>query len=196
MSAAVQAIYRALRPLRLYRLEQDSGVDRELAAYEAAFAAAEEALAELERQAFVQTAGGRGLALYEGLVGLTPRDALGDEARRDLVRYRLGAAPFDFTLAGMRNSIRAAGMEAVLTEDVAGEKLTVRCTRVVDQSLELDELIASVRKVLPAHLEVEFDIGDLTWERFEAAGVTWNAWDAANMTWGDFDLNGHNLFQE
>lgn len=194
MSNAINAIYEALRPLRLYRLGQDSGIDHELMAYEVAFAAAAAALDQLERQAFVQTATGSALALHEKLVGLTPRDTLGDDARRDLVLYRMGTAPFDFTLRGMVNSVRAAGMEATILEDVPGEHLTVRCVRIVDQSLELDELTASVRKVLPAHLDVTFDIGDLTWDMFEAGDVAWERWDATGMTWGDFDLNGHNIF--
>lgn len=195
MSSAIDGVYRALAPLRLYALREDSLIDRELAAYDAAFAVAEELLAEIERQAFVQTADGSALTLHEKTVGLAPREALEIETRRELVLYRLGAAPFDFDREGMVNSIRATGMEAELIEDPLGESITVRCLRIIDPSLDLDSLSARVRAVLPAHLDASFDIGDLTWDLFEAREITWDAWNAENMTWSDFDLNGHNLFR-
>lgn len=47
--------------------------------------------------------------------------------------------------------------------------------------------------MLPAHLEVEFDIGVLTWEMFEAIGLDFAAWDSRDFTWEWFDLNGEKL---
>lgn len=194
MSRCLTRMVEALRPLGLYRLENGSLVDRELAAYEAAFAVAEELLAEIRRQAFVQTAEGEALSRHEKLVGLAPRPELDDETRRTLVLYRLGVAPLDFTLEGMRGSIRAAGMEAELDEDFSGEALTVRCAEMIDPSLDLDRLKAGVQTVLPAHLLTEFDIGNLTWDMLEATGVEWDGWDREDMTWNEFDINGHKLF--
>lgn len=192
--SALNGVYEALRPLGLYRLGQDSLVDRELAAYGAALEAFENAVETAARQHFVQTASGEALARYETLVGLAPRTGLDDETRRALVLYRLGVAPHDFHREGMLGSIRAAGMEAELGEDVEKEALTVRCLRVLDPSLDLDQLKESVRGVLPAHLLSEFDMGDLTWDLLESAAVTWDRWDETDLTWTDFDLNGHNIF--
>lgn len=194
MSRTMKRIYQRLQALHLYRLQTNSMVDRELAAYEAAFVKLEEKMATLRRQTAIQSATGDALARYERLVGLSPRLGMDEASRRELVLYRLGSAPFDFNREGMRSSIRAAGMEAELLEDLENEMLTVHCRRIVDQSLDLDSLKASVRTVLPAHLVAEFDMGDLTWDRFEAAAVTWDGWDRVDMTWTDFDLNGHNLF--
>lgn len=47
--------------------------------------------------------------------------------------------------------------------------------------------------MLPAHLEVEFDIGILTWEMFEGFGLDFAAWDRRDFTWEWFDLNGDKL---
>lgn len=192
--SALERMRRALRPLRLYDLDGESLVARELAVYAAALDGAAQTLEETARALFVQTAEGAELARHESLVGLLPRTDMDDDSRRALVLYRLGSAPFDFDRAGMLSSIRAAGMEAEIREDYAGEAITVRCLRIVDQSLELDALKASVRSVLPAHLEAEFDIGELTWDLLEAAAPDWDAWDATDMNWADFDLNGHNIF--
>lgn len=190
MSRALEGIYRALAPLRLYRLEENSLIDRELAAYEAAFAPVEKRMEEAGRQGAVQTASGEALARHERLVGLTPRLTLEEKTRRELVLYRMGAAPFDFSREGMLSSIRAAGMEAEIREDPAGEEIAVRCLGVIDATLDLDSLKAGVRTVLPAHLPAEFDFGELTWEMLEETGITWDDWDGADMTWTEFDLNG------
>lgn len=196
MTAAVQNIYTALAPLRLYALNSGGLIDSELAAYDAAFAVVEQLLDEVLARAFVQTASGEALARYEKLVGLSPRQKLADATRRELVLYRLAVAPFDFHREGMASSIRAAGMEAELVEHPAAEALTVRCREILDPSLDLDSLTASVRAMLPAHLAAEIDIGSLTWDRFDAADPDWDDWDAADMTWTAFDLDGHNIFTE
>lgn len=193
MSAALENLYSDLAGLQLYSLHRDSLVDKELAVYGAAFAVVEDALARAAQDAFVQTAGGAALARYEELVGLTPREGLDEAARRQLVLYRLGAAAFDFHYDGMVNSIRATGMEAEIGENPQQESITVRLLRVVDPSLDLDGMKESVRAVLPAHLEAEFEMGELTWDLFDGGEIDWRRWDGTGMTWADFDLNGHAL---
>lgn len=193
MTNTLQRMYKTLAALRVYRLQDGSLIDSELAAYDAAFAVVEEALTQAAEQAAVQTATGEALARYEQLVGLTPRYSLDDETRRSLVLYRLGSAPFDFHREGMINSIRAVGMEAELVEHFAEESLTVRYGKVVDQTLDLDNIKANIRTVLPAHLDADFDMGHLTWAMFDAAGLTWDELDAIGFTWTEFDLNGQEL---
>lgn len=193
MTRTLQQIYKTLSALRIYRLQEGSLIDCELAAYDAAFAVLENKLEQALAQAAVQTATGDALARYEQLVGLTPRYSLDNETRRSLVLYRLGSAPFDFNREGMLNSIRAVGMEAELIEDFTGESLTVRYGKVVDQTLDLDNIKANIRTVLPAHLEAKFDLGHLTWDMFDAAGHTWDELDAIGFTWTEFDLNGQEL---
>ena len=184
-----------LEPLRLYALRRNSLVDRELAAYEAAFDALRSFLVDTVSAAFVQTAAGDALAMHEKLVGLQPRPGLSDEVRRSLVIYRRGIAPFDFSLAGMVNSIRAAGMEAEIICDPAGEKLTIRSLNLIDDFLDLDSVKQSLYTMLPAHLEAAFDIGFMSWDMFEQADVTWDAWDAKDFTWEQFDLAADKIFE-
>lgn len=193
MSESLQAIYQMLGRLHIYALESNSLIDHELAAYDAAFSALEQTLDEAARQTAIQTADGDALANFEHLVGLTPRLTLDLATRRSLVLYRLGSAPFDFHQLGMTNSIRATGMEAEIHEDFLGETMTVRCIRVIDQSLDLDALQNSVRTVLPAHLVCAFDLGHLTWAMFETPDLSWDDLETYSMSWIDFDLNGHNI---
>ena len=66
-------------------------------------------------------------------------------------------------------------------------------TRIIGGYQTLDEVKAQVRRMLPAHLEVEFDIGVLTWGMVEAIGRDFAAWDSRDVTWEWFDLNGEKL---
>lgn len=183
-----------LEPLRLYALRQKSLVDCELAAYESAFAELKSRLAAMASRAFTQTASGEALELHEKLVGLQPRPGLSDEVRRSLVIYRRSIAPFDFNLAGMVSSIRAAGMEAEIACDEAGERLVIHGINLIDDFLDLDSVKQSLFSMLPAHLEAEFDIGLMSWDQFEELSVTWDIWDGKDFTWEQFDLEADRLF--
>ena len=188
------ALYSLLKPLGLYRLEQDSLIWCELQAYEAAFEVLEELLSEIRGQSFVQTATGQGLVRHEKLVGLQERGGVSLENRRELVLYRLSTSPFDFTPDGMVSSVRAAGMDAVIIQNYDHESLTIISKRLIDDFLDLDAVKASLSTMLPAHLGAEYDIGVMTWDMFHEWDGTWDEWDEMDFTWSHFDLDGHNLF--
>ena len=183
-----------LAPLRLYALDTGGLVDAELMAYAAAFYVLEEVYAEIRRQAFVQTAEGEGLLLHEKLVGLAEWPSVPLEKRRELVLYRQAVAPFDFHLKGMEASAKAAGMDAEILENYEGESLTITSRRLINNSMDIDSVKARLETMLPAHLRIEFDIGVLTWDMFDAVNTSWNDWDGQDFTWDRFDLDGHNMF--
>lgn len=187
-------LYERLKPLKIYALNRNSLIDCELAAYEVAFSLLDSALEDIRAQAFVQTADGEGLRLHEKLVGLQERPGLGLDTRRALVLYRRSIAPFDFNLEGMLSSIRGAGMEAEIIENRAGEGLKIISKNLIDDFADLDSVKASLFKMLPAHLECEFDIGFLTWDMFDGENVSWDDWDALNFTWEQFDIDADKLF--
>lgn len=183
-----------LAPLHLYRLGQQSLIDAELAAYAAAFTPVEERLGEISRQAFVQTADGDALRRYESLVGLPERSDVAAERRRELVLYRLGVAPFDFTAAKMLDTVRAAGIEARILEMPEEEALSVQTKDLIDPTLNMDIARMRLETLLPAHLEWELDFGTLTWDMFDEAAPNWNRWDSLDFIWEDFDTSGHRIF--
>lgn len=196
MGETLRAIYDTLAPLRLYALEQNSLLDKELESYDAAFSPLEDMLSDIRAQAFVHTSTGGSLARHEKLVGLVERPGLDLATRRSLVLYRLGVAPLDYTLAGLTASLRAAGMVASITENTAGESLSVRCEELIDTTMDLDRLLSSVTAMLPAHLEAKFDIGEMTWDLFDSYDINWDLFDATRMTWTEFDLNGHHILNK
>jgi hypothetical protein len=193
MTKATEGLYTALAPLGLYALRTNSLIDRELLAYDAAFAVLEGLLDQIEKQAFIQTADGEGLAAHERMMGLGAKPELLPAARRNLILYRLAVAPLDFTAAGMARSLLAAGVEAAVLENWPEESVTVRSIRFLDTFDGLDSLMESLSAMLPAHLDWEFDTGILDWDLFDQKDPTWDVWDTADFTWDMFDIDGHNL---
>ena len=90
-------------------------------------------------------------------------------------------------------ALLAAGLEAALQEEFSRRLIRVTDARIIGGYQTLDEVKPQVRRMLPAHLEVEFDIGILTWEMFEGFGLDFAAWDRRDFTWEWFDLNGDKL---
>ena len=187
-SNAARSIVDWLSALRLYNLSEESLVSAELAAYDTAFCILEKMLAEIGRDAFVQTAGSEALRRFVSLVGLPPRSDVSDLNRRELVIYRMSVAPYDFTAIRMLGSVRAAGIEAEIIEDPPGERLRVNMTDLIDPTLTNDLARERLESLLPAHLEWELNFGFSTWLHFEALDFTWIELDAQDAAWQDADV--------
>ena len=183
-----------LTPLRLYKLDENSRIYAELAAYDTAFIVLEGLLRQAWLSAFVQTATGASLRRYEMLVGLPERADMDEQTRRELVIYRLSVAPFDFTAEKMLGSMRAAGIEAGLTEYPENERLVVRSISLIDPTLTIEIAKTRLESLVPAHLEWDLDFGFTDWGLFENLNYTWTQLDALNCEWGELDIYLQNLY--
>ena len=186
-SNSIGNIIERLAALRFYNLHSGSLVHAELAAYDAAFIILEEMLADIRRDAFVQTAGGDALRRFEALVGLPARADVDAGSRRELVVYRMSVAPYDFTAAGMLSSARAAGVEAGILEDPLNERLNVSSHALIDPTLTIDLARERLESLLPAHLDWELDFGSTTAADFDSLDLTWNEIDALDVVWQNAD---------
>ncbi|MCL2056661.1 MAG: hypothetical protein FWH02_05515 [Oscillospiraceae bacterium] len=193
-TTAIAGMYGSMEETGLYRLNQNSLIDHELAAYNAAFSVIEKLLEDIRGRAFVQTSLGAGLAEHERMVGLGGRDALPPVPRRDMVLYRLAVAPRDFTRGGMVRSMKAAGIDADIIESPQTESISVRSNVFLDTFDGMDALRARLSEMLPAHLDWEFDTGSLTWDMLDGADITWDNWDGLDFIWDEFDIEGHTIF--
>ena len=187
-SSAVHSIKERLSALRLYNLSEESLISAELLAYDATFIVLEEMLAEIGRDAFVQTAGDRALRRFVSLVGLPPRSDVSASSRRELVIYRMSVARYDFTALRMLSSARAAGIEAEIIEDPPGERLRVNTIDLIDPALTNTLARERLESLLPAHLAWELIFGISTWNHFEALGLTWEEGDALSLPWDAIDM--------
>lgn len=196
MTRAEKELRAALRPLGLYRLDGTTLVDAELCAYGAGFAFLEQALDVLWRESFLQTAEDYGLSMREEAMRLLLRPDGGVDKRRALLLYRLAVAPSDYNVRGMVGSIRAAGLNAVIVEDFVGKRLRIIENGFIGTYQDIDSVKDDVRRMLPAHLEADFDIGSMTWNQFDAANPTFDAFDANDITWGQWDIDGGTYYPQ
>ena len=181
-----------LDPLRLYDLSEGSHVFRELQAYAAGLELFRQRLERCRDDLFLATCSLERLARWEELLDL-PVARSGEASRREMAAVKLSLGEGDFTPEGIRRSLLAAGLEAALQEEFSRRLIRVTDARIIGGYQTLDEVKQQVRRMLPAHLEVEFDIGILTWEMFEGFGLDFAAWDRRDFTWEWFDLNGDKL---
>ena len=215
--AGWESMVALLDPLRLYDLSPESFVSRELMAYAAGLALFRQRLEQCRDDLFLATYTGWRQAGLAGAVSATvgivlpafllfwglsfcfeelldlPVARTDEASRREMAAVKLSIGEGDFTPEGIRRSLLAAGLEAELEEDFSQRLIRVTDARIIGGYQTLDEVKAQVRRMLPAHLEVEFDIGVLTWEMFEAIGLDFAAWDSRDFTWEWFDLNGEKL---
>ena len=181
-----------LDPLRLYDLSEGSHIFRELQAYAAGLELFRQRLERCRDDLFLATCSLERLARWEELLDL-PVARSGEASRREMAAVKLSLGEGDFTPEGIRRSLLAAGLEAALQEEFSRRLIRVTDALIIGGYQTLDEVKQQVRRMLPAHLEVEFDIGILTWEMFEGFGLDFAAWDRRDFTWEWFDLNGDKL---
>lgn len=190
--AGLASMTALLDPLRLYDLSEGSHIFRELQAYAAGLELFRQRLKRCRDDLFLATCSLERLARWEELLDL-PVARSGEASRRKMAAVKLSLGEGDFTPEGIRRSLLASGLEAALQEEFSRRLIRVTDARIIGGYQTLDEVKQQVRRMLPAHLEVEFDIGILTWEMFEGFGLDFAAWDRRDFTWEWFDLNGDKL---
>lgn len=175
-----------LRPMRVYRLEEESISGAELFAAGGGLDEAAEVLEKAAREGLLMTAEDEGLARRERLFSrigarTTP------ELRRLAIASLMRVGGDGFTLRAVNETIGGCGVRAVAEEtDKAG---TVRVTfpQVAGEPEDFERIREIILEIMPCHLAVDFYFRYLTWAECEAAGWTWNGVEAAEHTWESFE---------
>lgn len=188
MSAQEQFVnlQQKLRPLNLYSLNGNTLVDAELKAYAQGLNILANKLDILQREIFINTAIDFGLALREKLFGRI-KSSVSATNRREMLNYRNSITVNDFTKEDIKNSMTACGLNTEIQEYFDGEKIYIRCLSLIDDFSSKNQAIAAAQEFLPAHLQVEFDFRDLTWNYIDSLEDTFNEFEAKNLTWNQID---------
>ena len=163
-------------------------------AYAAGLALFRQRLEQCRDDLFLATCSLERLARWEELLDL-PVARTDEASRREMAAVKLSIGEGDFTPEGIRRSLLAGCRSGSGTGRgfLPAADPGHRCPdhrRLPDPGRSQGP---GAGRMLPAHLEVEFDIGVLTWEMFEAIGLDFAAWDSRDFTWEWFDLNGEKL---
>lgn len=132
------------------------------------------------------------IAVWEASVGLSPNTELTLAQRRSrvLARYRQVGST---TKARVSAIIEAyARGEVEITENSAEYTVTVKFIDTVGKPDNMDGVIEQLKRILPAHLSVEFVYKYRTWREVLNSGKTWRDLKDAGYTWNDI-LNKEDL---
>ncbi|WP_283610841.1 hypothetical protein [Faecalispora anaeroviscerum] len=178
----MDSIREKLLPLRLYRMDGSSRVEAELSAVAEGLDLVYQALENLTQEAFVPTAQGVGLAMLERTFG-SERTDLPLELRREMLLYRGAVTVNDNTKQSVERALLSVGLRAQLWESPREQKLYVICYEVLDQKMTRYRLKESALRFLPAHLEIIFDFGKVTWDYLHKTEKTFLKLAELEYTW-------------
>lgn len=139
-------------------------------------------LDDVLNQIFVNTATW-GLDRWEKELGLTVAVDQPIAERRDKINSRLrgyGTA----TITVIKRVAESYDKGAIdVIEDHAAYTVTIRFVDTTGVPLNLEDLTAAVRAVVPAHLDCIYEYNYFIWDELDAKGWTWDALDALTLTW-------------
>lgn len=176
MAGYLPGYYQSSRVMRAIVQGQGSELDR-----------LRQALDETLAQFFVDTATWT-LGDWEAELGLPVAPAQPEPERRDKIRSRLRGTG-DCTLKLVKQVAESYDEGAVnVAEDFAGYLVIVRFvdTRGVPPSIE--DLMAAVRDIVPAHLEIEYEYTYFLWDELDEKDWTWDQLDALMLTWDELEV--------
>lgn len=161
-------INKFLEPLNIYNLYKENDTSNEIVTYANPLQQLNNQIDELIKEAFIQTATDYGLRLKEELLFLDVNPNINLDVRRNKILHALLTQPDNFTKSGIINSLKSIGFYSEITENYKEESITISKKNKDDNLDNILKIKAAAFKILPAHLDVTFNIGDeVTWKKFE-----------------------------
>lgn len=144
-----------LKDTNLYLITGSDQISHELKCYCSELDNIKDELAEMYKEAFIETADDYGLLLREELIGVATREAYDTALRREMIRDRYLIREQDFTYESMKKILRSLNVSGyVMMENYANGKLTIDLTANTYSAERQNEIRAALESLLPCHLEL------------------------------------------
>ncbi|MFC4101717.1 YmfQ family protein [Paenibacillus xanthanilyticus] len=138
-------------------------------------------------QFFVETATW-GLAQWERICGLPVNEGKPIDQRRSVIKSKMRGAG-TVTLAVIKNVVDSyQNGEVDIQENFGGYEVVITFIGKRGVPPNLEDVEATLREIVPAHLSVKFQFTYLRWEELDAAELTWEALEALDMTWDELEV--------
>ena len=138
-------------------------------------------------QFFVDTATW-GLDRWESEMSIVPRPGASLQERREAIRARLrGLGTATIKLIKSVGEAYIGGAIDVI-EDYEDYRLTIQFVDLRGVPLNLADVQAVLRSLVPAHLTIDFVFRYSTWDRVDETDLTWDEVDALGLTWDAWDV--------
>ena len=183
---AKDRIKERLRPVKLYSTDEGTLQDAEISAYAKGIEILDEALEELLRECFAQTAEGFGIERMERLWGRV-RDELSVMKRREMLIARNSLKTDDFTPEGFEKIFALLGVSGQITEYPSLNRVVISITDKEYTAGERAFISSQCEALFPAHLETDLVFLGFPWKLFEEKGYDFLSIDALGYTWNDIE---------
>lgn len=132
------------------------------------------------------------ISVWESSVGLSHNTELTLEQRRSrvLARYRQVGSTTKARVVAIVESYSRGNVEIV--ENSAEYTITIKFIDTVGKPDNMDGVIEQLKRIIPAHIAVNFEYKYRTWREVLASGKTWRELKDAGYTWNDI-LNKEDL---
>lgn len=144
------------------------------------------ALEELEREAMLDTAEGRGLEEIEDLLSHRPVAGTAG-ARRAALSALLRIGGDSFTVAALNDNLKGCGLNAVAGEGEEPQTVEVRFPEVPGIPDGFEEMRAIIEEILPCHLRIDYVFWYVTWAIMEHRFQTWGEIEQLDLSWEELE---------
>lgn len=129
-----------------------------------------------------------GMARWENIFGVTVDEAKPIEQRRSVIKGKLRG--IGTVNAALIEQVAEAYDNGTVTVEENNAAYTIIVTFVSNRGVpvNLDDIQAALRDIIPAHLAISFEFTYLTWDELDAQLWTWNALDALALTWDQLEI--------
>lgn len=179
-----QCLRQLLEPLGVYRWE-GSFQWGELTSEGRALDAVAGVLSALQEDMHLKTAGAETLAQWQALLGCYSASRTTTAQREALAAlFRVGED--SFTLAAANDALQGCGVPALVEETGDPLKLKVTFPATGGVPADFDQMRETVERLLPCHVQIQFQFTPLTWNQLETQYVTWDDLEQVGR-WKDFE---------
>jgi len=142
---------------------------------------------DLIKQCFVDTATW-GLEIWERIFGIQTDKTKPLDQRRSMIKAKMRGAG-TVNIEQIKN-IAAAFLngQVDVRENFASYSIDITFTDYQGVPPNRDDLTATLRQLMPAHLEINYILYYLIWDGLDAKAWTWDELDTLNLTWDDLEV--------
>jgi len=142
---------------------------------------------DLIKQCFVDTATW-GLEIWERILGIQTDKTKPLDQRRSMIKAKMRGAG-TVNIEQIKN-IAAAFLngQVDVQENFASYSIDIIFTDYQGVPPNRDDLTATLRQLMPAHLEINYILYYLIWDGLDAKAWTWDELDTLNLTWDDLEV--------
>ncbi|MGN0452783.1 MAG: hypothetical protein ACI4GZ_03170 [Ruminococcus sp.] len=185
--SSLDSLILRLSPLGVYSLEENTAVYSELSAYAVGLDILRETLDTMIRECFFASAESYGLRNAEILLGKS-REDLPLEKRREMLIARNSLGVNDFTLQGMEKILNLLGVEGVIEEFPALQRISVNLGATLCTRGEKNFIISQIESLFPSHLEADVAFGGMSWAYIEMQQLTFDKMEQKGYSWQEIDI--------